>query len=187
LPLSKKRSSALSELPPVPVTGVFFRQTSLHRKPLVLPATAPRDARWHRKGDPWPAYAGDTELGSMLELTRYVDAGSPPLLPRRLMSDLHLDGLPLIDLVNPLALAQLDIVAADLTRGIGPDKEAEICREIADEVRRRTDVHGLLVPSAAITGGRTLVLYPTGFGEVTVGDTYRVELAVLRIPVEDDA
>jgi hypothetical protein len=185
--LTRRQRTALADLPIRPLSGCFYRQTSPSRQPLDLPPQARRDARWHRAGDPQPAYAGDTELGAMLELPRHqpYDPSTPPILPRRRMSELHLEDLPVVDLANPLALEQLKLSRKTLTRGVGSEPEAEICRVIGDEVRSRARIdviHGLLVPSAALPSGSTLVLFPAGFPKAIVGEQQIVELTVIRAP-----
>jgi hypothetical protein len=189
LSLPDSTRAALADLPLRPLSGCFYRQTAPLRQPFDLPLLAPRSARWHRAGDPYPAYAADTALGAMLELPRHIQAepGDAPILPRRRLSELHLEELPVIDLANPLALDQLDLDRDALTRGIGSDPETEICREIADEVRRKPGGRGLLVPSAALPAGSTLVLFPTAFESVVVGEQQIVELTVSPVPESPQA
>jgi hypothetical protein len=176
---------AIATLPLRALTGRYYRQTRPSRQPLELLERAVRGARWHRVGDPWPAYAGDTPETAMLELPRYqvFEPGVKPVLPRRRLSELHVIDFPVVDLANPLALDQLELDRDDLRRGIiGEDPEAEICREIADEVRRRPDVLGLLVPSVPYPAGSVFVIFPAGFPLVTVGDQQMVKLAVVAVP-----
>jgi RES domain-containing protein len=144
---------------------------------LDLPATAPRPARWHYAGDPWPAYAGDAPLATMLEQPRHFefDAGDEPILPIRRLSELHVEDLATIDLANPLALAQLHLTVDDL-RGDGTE---DFCREVAAATwKDHPDAHGLLVPSTPMPGRLVLVIRPAGFPRVIVGDQNLVQLQV---------
>lgn len=176
------------ELPLRQLRGTYWRQTSPRRQPLALAPFAPRAGRWHAAGDPWPAYAASSQMAAMLELTRVVvpEAGVEPPLPRRRLSELYLD-LPVVDLANPLALDQLQLSRDDLTRGFDASRETSICRELAAEVRARSDAHGLLVPSAARPGADVVVIFPSGFPHVTVGEQRIVELRLAPAPEEEAA
>jgi len=120
----------------------------------------------------------------MFELLRGLDRNldTPPPLPVRRISELLVEELPVIDLANPLALDLLQMERSDLTDGYDLSPETEICRSIASEVRRRRDVLGLLVPSAALPGADVLVIFPAGFRRVQIGAQQLVKLAILPAP-----
>lgn len=170
----------ITDLPPRPLTGTYFRQTDPKRQPFDLPQIAIRGGRWHSAGDPWPAYASSTPLAAMLELIRGIerDLTTPPPLPTRRMSELLVDELPVVDLANELALDHIGLQREDLVDGYDLSPETDRCRALAATVRERPAVLGLLVPSAALPGADVLVLYPAGFRRVRIGAQQPVELAL---------
>jgi len=167
-----------ARLPLRSLSGVFFRHTAPERQPLELPATAVRPGRWHRAGDPWPAYSASTEMAEML---RFVipDPHEEPPLPVRRVSELVVEEFAVVDYANPLAHEMLGIRASDLTTGSDGDPGAELCRHLADVARERPSVLGLLEPSAARPGAQVLVIFRAGFAHVTVGDQRLLRLALL--------
>ena len=185
MPLDDEQLQALAHLPIRRISGLYFRQTKPKRQPLDLPAVAPRDARWHRKGDPWPAYGGEPPLAVMLEQARYVALmPGEEVLPVRRLSELHVSDLATIDLINPLALDQLKLTSVDL-RG---DDTAEFCRELADAAwEAHPDAHALLAPSTPLDGATVLVVRPAGFEAIEVGKQTLVQLLPTVVePDEDD-
>lgn len=180
--LSARQRDRLASLPVRPLSGAFFRQTDPERQPLDVLPLARRDARWHRAGDPAPAYAASSDVAAMLELPRHIvpEPGKPPVLPLRRLSTLHLKGLQVVDLFNALALEHLDLTSDELTAGEAESPQAELCREIASDVRRRPDAEGILAPSSALRGAQLVCIFPSGFDKVLVGDQMLVELAVVR-------
>jgi RES domain-containing protein len=178
LPLDEEQYDALTKLPLRKLSGIYFRQTSPARQPFELATHAPAGARWHRKGDPWPAYAGDTELGVMLEQTRHtaLEAGNE-VLPIRRVSELHLDCLPVVDLANAMALDVLGLVPDDL-RG---DSTVEFCRDLAAATwAGQPAAAGLLTPSTPLSGGKVLVIKPEAFGTIDVGRQELVQLLPVK-------
>jgi RES domain-containing protein len=185
LPLDDEQLAALANLPIRRISGLYFRQTAPSRQPFDLPDLARRDARWHRKGDPWPAYAGRPPLAVMLEQARYVALmPGEEVLPVRRLSELHVSDLATIDLANPLALDQLKLATDDL-RG---DRTLEFCRELADAAwATHPDAHALLVPSTPLDGANVLVIRPTAFAAIAVGKQSLVQLLPMAVePDEDD-
>jgi RES domain-containing protein len=170
----------IDELPPRTIHGVFHRQTDPKRQPLDLPAAATRGGRWHSPGEPWPAYASSTPEAAMFELLRGFDRDrtTPPPLPTRRMSELHIDRLPVVDLANGLALDHIGLRREQLVDGFDLGRETDLCREISSRVQLRPTVLGLLVPSAALPGADVLVIFRAGFRRVRVGAQQLVALAV---------
>jgi hypothetical protein len=177
----------LADLPLRDLHGTFHRQTDPRRQPLELPAIATRSARWHSAGDPWPAYASSTPDAAMHELPRGFerDLTTPPPLPTRRMSELLVEALPVVDLVNELALDHVGLRREQLIGGYDLGPETDLCRAIAAEVRRRPTACGLLVPSAALPGANVLVIFPAGFRRVRIGAQQLVALVVSPQPEPD--
>ncbi len=174
----------IAQLPPRPLTGVFFRQTDPTRGPLERRRVAPRDARWHSKGDPQPVYAADSPLAALLELPRYVavEGTDEVVLPTRRMSELHVAELAVLDLTNQLALDVLELQREDLTGGEPGDPRGQtVCRAIGAAARARSDVDGMLAPSAAAIGGTLLVIEQRALAHVVVGEQYLATLTVARV------
>lgn len=177
-----RHRKTLASLPLRPLSGVYFRQTAIGRQPLDLPPTAGYSGRWHDEGDPAPLYAASSGIAAMLEVVRSIELEPDvdPPFPQRLLSELVVSDLSVVDLANDLALDLLELRHDDLTRGADGGLHAAICREIAREVRRRKDAQGLLVPSAALPGAKVLVVFPQAFEAITVGRQVigRLELAL---------
>src|SRR5215216_1191328 len=148
----------IAGLPPRELHTTCHRQTDPKRQPLELPLIARRSGRWHAAGEPSPAYASSTPEAAMFELLRGIqrDRTTPPPLPTRRMSELFIEGLPVIDIANDLALDHIGLRREQLMEGYDVGPETDLCREIATEVRRRPSVLGLLVPSAALPGADVL-------------------------------
>jgi RES domain-containing protein len=187
LPLDPDQHAALASLPLRRITGVFYRQTRPKRQALELAATAPHEARWHYRGDPWPAYAGDSPLSVMLEQPRHFEfaSGDEPVLAIRRLSELHVEDLATIDLANALALDQLKL-AVDDVRGDGTE---DLCRAIASATwQHHPDAHAMLVPSTPAPGRTVLVIRPAGFDHIEVGATSLVQLNLRKVSEgpEDD-
>lgn len=173
MPLSDEQREKLERLPAEDLSGLFYRASNPKRQPLELLPIAKDRARWHRAGNPWPAYSGDSEVAAMYELARYtvLEPGVPPVKPVRRLSELHVAELRILNLASDVAQTYLDLAEEELTAGHGDDDASELCREIADVIRaRRPEVEGLLVPSAAVRGARVLVIFPHGFSRVAVGN-----------------
>lgn len=69
--------------------------------------------------------------------------------------------LNVLDLCDPAVRDQLGVSEADLI-----DDDYSLCQVIADEAARHFD--GVLAPSAALSGRRTLVVFPAGMAKVEV-------------------
>lgn len=177
----------LADLPLRFLHGTYHRQTDPKRQPFELPPIAPHGARWHSAGDPSPAYAASTPDAAMHELPRSFerDLTTPPPLPTRRMSELLVDELPVVDLVNELALDHVGLRREQLIDGFDLGPQTDLCRAIAAEVRLRPTALGLLVPSAALPGADVLVIFPTGFRRVRIGAQQLVALVVSPRPEPD--
>jgi RES domain-containing protein len=72
--------------------------------------------------------------------------------------------LDVLDLCDPEIRGQLGVSEEDLT---GDDYS--LCQAVADEAARHFD--GVLAPSAALEGRRTLVIFPAGMAKFTVASS----------------
>lgn len=182
--LGHELNRAVGALPIRRITGLYYRQTSPRRQPLELPSVARQASRWASKGDPALAFAADSELAAMLEQTRHfeLEPGDEPVLPVRRISELHVNGLPAIDLINPLALDLLRLKIDDMRFETQP-----FCRALASAAwAAHPTAHALLVPSTPLTGAQVLVVRQTGFDAITVGDQRLVQLVSRPVPDEEE-
>jgi RES domain-containing protein len=173
--LGDELNRAVGALPIRRITGLYYRQTSPRRQPLELPAMARQASRWAAKGDPALAFSADSELAAMLEQTRHFELrpGEEPALPVRRISELHVHGLPAIDLINPLALDLLRLKIDDMRFETQP-----FCRALASAAwAAHPAACALLVPSTPLAGAQVLVVRQSGFDAITVGDQRLVQLA----------
>jgi hypothetical protein len=171
------------KLPPLEFTGSVHRQTDPSRGPFEVQVTATYEARWHRKGQPVPIYtAASSALVAMLELARHTEmTPGSPVLPQRLLSELHVDRLPYVDYANEVAWTLLGLTRDDFV-----SDDFTIPQLLADVGRERGDVKGFLAPSAAQLGASTLVIFPDAVAaHVRILSMQRVELRIVRSPAQD--
>lgn len=116
------------------------------------PATS--TGRYHRLGGPGVWYASDQQQASWAELLRhFLDSGVDPFEIRRRVGRVKVVDLAVLDLTDPTVVATLELAEADL---IGDDYTAT--QELA-RVAAAAGFAGLLAPSAALPGRRTLVVF----------------------------
>ena len=119
------------------------------------PATS--DGRYHRRGGAGVWYASDREQAAWAELFRhFTDEGVGPFEVRR-VGAVHVAGLKVLDLTDEVVRSSLGISLEDLT---GDDYAR--AQEVADAARA-AGFGGILAPSAAIEGRRTLVVFASGW------------------------
>lgn len=120
------------------------------------PATT--DGRYHRRGGPGAWYASDQEQAAWAELFRhFTDEGVGPFEVRRRVGAVDVAGLEVLDLTDEAVRSSLGLTMEDLT---GEDYAR--AQEVADAARA-AGFGGILAPSAAMEGRRTLVVFATGF------------------------
>jgi RES domain-containing protein len=125
---------------------------------------APHAGRYHRPGDPWPLYASLDRETMWDELAQATDGGVPPDENPRWVCNLDMD-LRVLDLRDAGTRRALRTSTAALTRQWSPDApNAAAMRAV--RAARRLGVDGLIVPSAARSGGWNLVVLPTAFDRV---------------------
>lgn len=114
--------------------------------------------RWNRQGVYGCLYSALTAEGAIAEYHRYLSRACVPagIVARDLVSIRVNRVGPVLDLLDDEVRAALRVDPGTLT-GDEPD-DLETCRTIADWARSEGNA-ALLVPSAALSGARNLVIY----------------------------
>ncbi len=141
----------------------MHRQTGVEFPALPPSHPAPAPARWHRTGDPWPLYATLEPATAWAEWQAATGGAIDPPGERRRLWTLDVDALPVIDLRDPAARAAVGVELDEL-RGAWPVTQALGPR------LRALGAAGVIAPSAARAGHWNLVVFPAGFGRVSVRD-----------------
>jgi len=120
------------------------------------------EGRWNRRGEYACLYTALTREGALAELARLRATRGSIVGSRDLVSILVARLEPVLDLTDPpvyrvTALAAGERPDAALMTANG-DAAYEHCRCLADEARRQRCT-ALVVPSAALTGDRNLIIY----------------------------
>ncbi len=136
--------------------GRFWHQGPT-RHPLVGFADPARsDGRYHKVGGSGVWYASDREQAAWAELCRhFLDEGVDPFEIRRRVGAVDVDA-EVLDLTDPHLVASLGV---DPTQLVG-DHHA-VTHALA-EAARSAGFSGIVAPSAALPGCRTLVLFAAG-------------------------
>ncbi len=122
---------------------------------------AATDGRYHSRGGPGAWYASDREQAAWAELFRhFTDEGVDPFEVRRRVGAVDVAGLEVLDLTDEAVRSWLGLTMDDL---IGDDYSR--AQEVA-EAARGAGFGGILAPSAAIEGQKTLVVFATGFASI---------------------
>jgi RES domain-containing protein len=117
---------------------------------------AQSSGRYHVVGGPGVSYASDREQAAWAELFRhFLDDGVDPFEVRRRVGSVDVD-VVVLNLTDKQAVDNLGIDEADL---VGDDYSTT--QALAAQVRAAGFV-GILAPSAALPGCRTLVLFDSG-------------------------
>jgi RES domain-containing protein len=169
------RLDLLAAVPSRSLTTAAFRQTDPKRQAFELDPKARYNERYHQKGDPWPAYCASGKLAAMLEQARHTyDEPLAEVFPTRLMSEIRVRGLDVLDLTNDQTLKDCGVKRAELT-----NDDLSFCQAIGGLARQRSDIHGILAPSAALPGGWILVIFREAFGvQAVVISSGLVRLAI---------
>jgi RES domain-containing protein len=170
-------STSSSPPPPRLLSGTFWRNTPQARNALELPAAARSGARYHRRGEPPPLYAASERDASWGELFRHTDPAVVSAFEiRRRMSELRVVDLPVLDITDEDVRDALEVTEAQLT-----SNDYRHCRRVAALVWSRPDRYGgILAPSAAKQGARTLAVSQDWLGRVDVA-AYRRQTPPRRL------
>jgi RES domain-containing protein len=129
------------------------------------------DGRYHQLGAPGVWYASDQEQAAWSELMRhFLDDGVDPFEVRRRVGRVSITALAVLDLTDLAVRAALDLTKADLT---GDDYTAT---QQTAAAAAAAGFDGILAPSAALPGRRTLVVFASAAASI------REEFSTVRQP-----
>ena len=150
-------ADAVSAAPRRKLSGRFWHQGSPRRPVDSFADPARSEGRYHRLGGPGVWYASDQEQAAWAELFRhFLDEGVDPFEVLRRVGAAAVDELEVLDLTNQAVIEWLGVDGADLV-----DDDYSRTQELADAARA-AGFEGMLAPSAALPGRRTLVVFETG-------------------------
>jgi RES domain-containing protein len=148
-------------LPCRKLTGPFWHQGSPSRDLLSFPSPSTGEGRYHREDDPGAWYASSKERAAWAELFRHLRSGRlSPSEVRRRVGRARIEEIEVLDLTDPDTRKQLGVSETEL---VGDDRS--LCQEISSAARA-AGFDGILAPSAALRGEKTLVVFPSGMTKV---------------------
>jgi len=169
----------LDEVPVLVENRRWWRQTDPKYDALDLPHRARSGGRCHRKGHPPRLYASSSSNGAWGELFRHASEVSPFEVIRK-MSTIQVSKLPVVNFDDALIRELFNVTEKELT-----SNSYVICRRLADLLRTRPDLFGgMILPSAAIPGEQTLVVFSEwvpGHLRVLRRSTSTVPIRLLRL------
>jgi RES domain-containing protein len=119
------------------------------------------EGRYHRVGGSGAWYASLTERGAWAELFRHWSQHEiSPFEVRRRVGRARVTSLVVLDLTDPAIRSQLGVTEEGLAQG-----DWTTCQALADQARS-AGFEGILAPSGALAGERTLVVFPDGMAKV---------------------
>lgn len=136
------------------LSGTWWHQNAPRFDLLSCPDPATVDARYQRRGEPGVWYASSRERSAWAELARHTT--SPELSPfqvRRRVGRVRVHGLRVLDLTDPEVRARLSVEEQDLA-----GDNYWRCQQLAT-LARDEGLDGVLAPSAALAGHRTLAVF----------------------------
>jgi RES domain-containing protein len=144
--------------------GTFWHQGPTRYPLTSFPDPAVTDGRYHQAAGPGVWYASDQEQAAWAELFRhFLDAGVDPFEVRRRTGKVDVANLEVLDLTDPGVRAALGVEQDDLV-GDEYTKTQQIAQAAAS-----AGFGGILAPSAALPGRRTLAVFGAGILHVTPG------------------
>jgi hypothetical protein len=176
--MSLARGVDLEDIPVCVESGPWWRQTDPKYDALSLPHLAGSGGRCHRKGQQPRCYASSTENVAWGELFRHSYGEVSPYEMRRAMSQIQVTELPVVDFEDPLVRALFNVPDRALV-----SNDYAACRKVADLLRQRPDLFGgMILPSAAVPGERTLVVFSEWIADhVTVVERWEPCTASTRL------
>jgi len=147
--------------PKVWPVGRLFEGTVWHAAPpnrpfIVVPAIATTDGRCHRRGGAGAWYGCDVAAAIPREVERhFLSDGVDPANIVRQIGTVHAH-LVVLDLTDQRNCSMLGVRVEDLTA-----EDWTYCQRLADITRDR-DYNGIVLPSGALPGAKTIVVFSTG-------------------------
>jgi len=136
---------------------------------------ASTDGRYHRRQGPGVWYASDQEQAAWAELFRhFTEEGVDPFEVRRRVGRVTVEDLEVLDLTNEQVRAILGLTLEDL---VGDDYQRT---QAVTAAAANAGYQGILAPSAALDGRRTLVVFAAGVPQLIPGRS-RVRQAPPRL------
>lgn len=162
-PADGRLREVMADLPVRVLSGRVWHQGPTRYPVASFPDPARTQGRYHRFGGPGVWYASSREQAAWAELFRHVpEGGVDPFEVRRRVGRIHVDGLQVLDLTSPQVQAALGLDASVLGRD-----DYRLTQQIA-AAAREAGCEGILAPSAALPGCRTLVVFTAGRPRLTV-------------------
>ena len=145
-------------------TGRFWHQGPASQQFGSFADPADTDGRYHRVGRAGVWYASDQEQAAWGALFRhFVGEGVDPFEVRRRIGHVDVTDLEVLDLTDERVRQLLGISVLDLT-----SDDYSVTQAIA-EAARQAGFGGILAPSAALPGRRTLVVFSHGTKALAYG------------------
>jgi len=144
------------------LSGDFWHQCPPTRHLLDVADPAITSGRYHRAGEFGVWYASSSEVAAWAELFRHHERGGiSPFEVRRLIGRVRVRGLKVLDLTDEKIRAEFGVTMRDF---VGDDLSH--CQSIAEGARsQRYD--GILAPSAALRGQKTLAVFVNAIAKVS--------------------
>lgn len=140
------------------VTGTFWHQGPTRRDLVSCAHPAVTDGRYHQRGGTGVWYGSDQEQASWSELFRhFTDDGIDPFEVRRRTGRVTVD-IDVLDLTDRTIRASIGVIETQLT-----GEDYRLTRAIA-AAADAAGFGGILAPSAALLGRRTLVVFQPFLG-----------------------
>lgn len=150
-------TSAVASAPRRTVTGRFWHQGPTRHRLTSFADPAVTIGRYHRVGGRGVWYASDQEQAAWSELFRhFLDDGVDPFELRRRVGHVDIEDLVVLDLCDERIQLSLGVTVDVL---VGDDYSTT--QEIADAAQA-AGFGGVIAPSAALPGRKTLVVFESG-------------------------
>jgi RES domain-containing protein len=155
-----------SSLPRRKLSGRFWHQGPTRHSLGSFADPALTDGRYHRLGGAGVWYASDREQTAWAELFRhFTSTGVDPFEVRRRVGAAEVHGLEVLDLCDVSVRSALGVSYDDLVGDYYVKSQ-----EVAERARAE-GYEGLLAPSAAVHGGKTLVVFAVGMHRLVLEES----------------